>query len=52
MLINAHICLQRLVEDVKRQAYNNLHELVLYSDESFTVSTVLLPSLQADPNCQ
>ncbi|KAK1374032.1 Calmodulin-binding protein 60 B [Heracleum sosnowskyi] len=38
----------RFVEDVKRQAYKNLHELVLYTEESFIGSPMLLSSLQAE----
>ncbi|KAL8115014.1 calmodulin-binding protein 60 B-like isoform X2 [Apium graveolens] len=37
-----------LVENLKRHAYNNLHELVLYNDESFVGSPLLLSCPQAE----
>lgn len=36
------------MEDLKRQAYKNLHELVLYSDESFIGSPLLLLTPKAE----
>lgn len=47
-MISTPFLLQSLVEDVKLQAYKNLHELELFNEGSFIGSPMLLSSLQAE----
>lgn len=37
-----------MVEDVKREAYNNLDQLVLFDEQFFVGSPMLLSTLQAE----
>ena len=48
ILMNVPILLQNLVENVKLQAYKNLHELELLEEGSFIAPPMLLSSLQAE----
>lgn len=46
--MSAPLLLQSLVEDVKLQAYKNLHGMELFNEGSFIGPPMLLSSLQAE----